>query len=246
MNVLVDRGVISETDVESINNAVEAEISQQPAAESSYKPESDSPLAWIESNTGGKLKIGVGIRTSVVGREDGSPSGTNWDYDAYLDSIRLYVNGQLYENFLLEFNTEYDGAEGDVHVLDAILKFQPMEAFNIWIGRHLPPSDRSNLDGPYYLSTYEFPGLVSRYPAIFAGRDDGVMVNGQFNEGQFKYAFGVYQGNETATNPDDNLLYAGRVTVNFWDPVPGYYTTSTNYGAKEILAVALVGEQFHL
>ena len=42
----------------------------------------------------------------------------------------------------------------------------------MWAGRFLPPSDRFNLDGPYFLNAYNFP-IVQAYPALENGRDNG-------------------------------------------------------------------------
>jgi hypothetical protein len=193
---------------------------------------------WIESNTGDKIKLGVGFRGSVRSVENGSTDGDNWKTDGQLDNMRLYVNAKMNEHFAVEFNTEWDTTNNEeIRVLDGVLKYSKSEAFNIWLGRHLPPSDRSNLDGPYYLATYDYPGMVSRYPSIFAGRDDGLSVSGQFEGGKLKYAVGAYKGTD---NPNSNQLFAGRFTYNFLDPEPGYYTSSTYYGAKDVFAIGLV------
>ena len=51
------------------------------------------------------------------------------------------------------------------------------------------------------------------------------------------------------TNPDlagvddsDDLLWAGRVVLNLWDPEPGYYNSSIYYNDKDILAIGLAGQ----
>jgi hypothetical protein len=198
---------------------------------------------------GGTLKIddtkwvslGAGLRTSYNSVEDASPQG-NRSNDFELDSIRLYLNGQIHKNILFTFNTEREADEG-IRVLDGIARFEFMPELNIWGGRMLPPSDRSNLSGPYYLGAWNFP-LVQAYPAVFAGRDDGASVWGETELGgvQFKYAGGVFQGC-TDNNPcntganDDNPLWAGRVVLNLWDPEPGYYNASTYFGALDVLAL---------
>ena len=123
------------------------------------------------------VSIGGGLRTAFRSTETGPGSGS-YSKDFTLESIRLYVNTQLHKDFKAEFNTEYDGS-GDIMVLDAVVKYQPSPYFNVWMGRHLVPSDRANLDGPYFLNAYDYPGLVSRYPSIFAGRDNGVLFNGE-------------------------------------------------------------------
>ena len=131
-----------------------------------------------------------------------------------------------------------------IRVLDGVAKFS-FKGFDLWAGRFLPPSDRSNLDGPFYLNSYDFP-IVQAYPAIFAGRDNGVAIMKEYAGGKFKWSYGLFEGRTNSTNanpnPDqaDNLLQAARVTYNFWDPEPGFYTTSSYYGAKDVLAVAFV------
>lgn len=190
------------------------------------------------------ISIGGGLRTSYNSFEGASPDG-NRSNDFKLDSARIYVNGQIHENILFTLNTERDSDEG-IRVLDGIARFEFMPEVNLWAGRLLPPSDRSNLSGPYYLGAWNFP-LVQDYPAIFAGRDDGVSVWGEteISGVQFKYAGGVFQGC-TDDNPcntganDDSPLWAGRVVFNLWDPEPGYYNASTYFGALDVLALGFV------
>lgn len=207
---------------------------------------------------GGEIKIdeykwvsfGVGLRTSFSSVEDAAPDGSSRSKDFDLENMRLYINGGIHKGITFEFNTERvestkDG-EDKIRVLDAVAKFKFANEFNIWAGRLLPPSDRSNLDGPYYLNAFDFP-FVQAFPAIFAGRDNGAAVWGQINQGKFKYQLGAFEGRNsrttTGTNPndEDNLLYSGRLTYNFLDPEPGYYNSSSYYGSKDILAVGIVG-----
>jgi len=193
----------------------------------------------IKINDTKSFSIGAGLRTSLNIVEDGAPNGDDNLKKISVDNIRLYTSGQVYEKIKLEFNTEHSG--GDVQILDVVAKLEFTDLFNIWAGRFLPPSDRSNLDGPYYLNTWAFP-LVQAYPAIFAGRDNGLAIWGQVGGGQFKYQVGAFEGRDGVgtSNPKDNLLYAARLTYNFWDPEPGYYNSSTYYGAKDVLAIGLV------
>src|SRR3569832_2234506 len=217
-----------------------------------------SPLSSTTSSVahaGGTIKIddtrsislGVGLRTSFNMIKDAAPDGTSRSKDFKLDDARLYIGGQLHELIGFELNTETQttsdpAATESIRVLDAVLKFGFNDYFNIWIGRFLPPSDRSNLSGPFYLNSWNFP-LVKRYPAIFAGRDDGAAIWGQFGKGFFKYQVGAFQGLGTTgavPNQKDSLLYTGRLPLNLWDPEPGYYNSSTYYGAKNVLALGLV------
>ena len=203
------------------------------------------------------FSIGLGFRSSFAVTEDGAPNGSDPSSGVSFTNIRLYTAAKVHENVTLEFNTERsngdrttandDGSnlntQNKIQVLDAVAKFS-FKGFDLWAGRFLPPSDRSNLDGPFYLNNYDFP-IVQAYPAIFAGRDNGVAIMKEYAGGKFKWSYGLFEGRTNSTNannPDqaDNLLHAARVTYNFWDPEPGYYTTSSYYGAKDVLAVAFV------
>ena len=196
------------------------------------------------------FSIGLGFRSSFAVTESGAPNGSDSSSGVSFTNIRLYTAAKVHENVTLEFNTERsigtNGFDNDhrIRVLDAVAKFS-FKGFDLWAGRFLPPSDRSNLDGPFYLNNYDFP-IVQAYPAIFAGRDNGVAIMKEYAGGKFKWSYGLFEGRTNSTNantnPDqaDNLLHAARVTYNFWDPEPGYYTTSSYYGAKDVLAVAFV------
>jgi hypothetical protein len=187
----------------------------------------------------------MGLRTSFNTVEDAAPNNSSWSKDFSLDSFRFYMSGQILEPVTFEFNTDYDGAGTSerIRVLDAVLKFHFSDYLGVWAGRFLPPSDRSNLSGLYFLNSWDFP-FVQKYPAIFAGRDNGAAIWGQVGGGQFKYQLGAFEGRGDTTggpNQSDELLYAGRLTLNLWDPEPGYYNSSTYYGAMNVLAIGLVG-----
>lgn len=186
------------------------------------------------------VSIGAGLRTSFSAVENGAPSGTDYSKDFELDSIRLYMSGQLMKNIKFTFNTERQ-ADGTIRVLDGIAQFEFNDAMNVWLGRFLPPSDRSNFSGPYYLGTWDFP-IAQAFPNIYAGRDDGAALWGHLMDGKFKYQVGAFTGSDGvgSANVSDNLLYAAKATINFWDVEGGYYNASTYYGAKDILTVGLV------
>ncbi len=187
------------------------------------------------------ISVGLGMRSSYSDVQHGAPDGS--DASAFsLDSVRLYVNAQANSWLKATFNTERDGA-GHINVLDGYAQFEPMDEFNVWIGRMLPPSDRANLDGPYYLNTWTYPGVVSQYPAKFAGRDDGATVWGKLFDKKLVYSVGVFNGHNRifgASNQGDSMLYAGRLAFNFLDPEPdpAYYESSTYYGSADILTAA--------
>ena len=202
------------------------------------------------------LKVGAGIRSSFrMGENEGD--GNNWGTDTNLDNARLYFSGSAFDFLRMELNTDVGNAQGfedpsstfeeagNMRILDMIGKVELHDYFNVWIGRMLPPSDRSNLSGPYYLNAYDFPYVQFSYPNIFQGRDDGISYWGQFKEGLFKWQLGVFEGftgrGAGEPNDEDNLLYTGRLTLNLLDPEPGYYNSSTYFGDKDVLAFGVAG-----
>ena len=221
--------------------------------------------AWVKVAGDGDrwMKFGAGLRASYQTTSD--PSVDARGGDIALEDMRLYTLTQVHKNIVFEFNTEVRnrrndrtaGVDGlaanpqsqdgyhDMFVLDARATLT-VAGFDIWFGKFLPPSERSNLDGPYFMTAWDFPLLTSPYPQIAAGRDQGVMIYKEYGGGKFKWAYGAFEGRKNAsnsdTNPDenDNFQHGFRATYNFWAPEPGYYTTSAYYGAKDVLAVAFV------
>ncbi len=206
-----------------------------------------------------RVKVGVGVRTvfsmtedAAGTKTDGVSGGRSWNKDFEVDSMRLYFNAKVTDNITLEINTEThetDAAETNfdsIQLLDAFVEYTWNDFFHIRFGRHLPASDRYNLDGPYYLNYFDFPLTAQRYPNVRVGRVDGVSYWGQYGGGKFKWQFTASEGNERSggSNDDtDNLQYSGRLTFNFWEPESGFYNSSTYYGKKDVLAIGLV--MFH-
>ncbi|MET0385830.1 MAG: hypothetical protein ABW321_07720 [Polyangiales bacterium] len=136
---------------------------------------------------------------------------------------------------------------GSVTILDAIAKLDLSEPFNVWAGRMLVPSDRSNFSGFWFQAPWYYPGgyynAISGDNSFFgapvgprqgpAGRNDGVTVWGQFGGGLFKYYAGAYD----AFSADNNPLISSRINLALINPEPGYFHSSVYYGTKDILAI---------
>jgi hypothetical protein len=185
------------------------------------------------------VSVGAGVRSAFV-HTDTDLAGVDATDRFLLDSIRLYVNGNVTDKVKITFNTEYDGAGNHVAVLDAVARFEVSDKFNVWAGRMLPPSDRANLYGSYYAHHWSSftDGVQDGYPFVATGRDNGAMYWGQFSK--VKVSAGAFDG-PSATGRN-TLISAGRVMVDFWDPEPGYYINGTYYGDKNILAVGVAGQ----
>jgi hypothetical protein len=202
------------------------------------------------------VKVGGGLRTSFRSRESVAGGANANDFN--VDNARIYLSGQGHPLFGFELNTDINNAQGfdlnssgfggesldasEMRILDAVIKMKLTDNVNLWAGRFLPPSDRSNLSGPFFLNAWLFPYTQFGYNNIFQGRDDGAALWGQYGDGAFKWQIGVFDGENTGGPIDvghpgnDNLMFTGRVVANLLDPEPGYYNSSTYYGEKDILA----------
>jgi len=207
------------------------------------------------------ISIGAGARGSFQTIEDQAPNGSDWSDDFNLDNARLYLNGQIHQYIKFEFNTECvfcgNSALEEWVVLDAIAKFEISPLLNVWAGRLLVPSERQELNGPFYSSTYDAyrtPFIPADFSTEFGtggagvyARDHGVNLWGATGPGgALQYVFGVFNGLESSAgfgpNQDDNLMYATRITYNFLEVEknPGYYTSGTYYGtAGDIFSLAV-------
>ena len=191
------------------------------------------------------FQIGAGFRATVALNENSAPDVGEDALDINADNMRIYTVSQVHKNIQVEYNTEHSG--GTITLLDAVAKFNfaPIE---IWAGRHLPPSDRANLDGPFYLNAaYTYP-MVQSFGnlGIFAGRDNGVSIHGDVGGGKIKWAYGAFEGRTNNTNTDsnpdqkDNVKHTARIDFALGDPEPGFYTGSTYFGAKNLTTIGLV------
>lgn len=136
---------------------------------------------------------------------------------------------------------------GSVALLDVIAKLDLDDAFHIWAGRMLVPSDRSNFSGFWFMAPWYYPGgyynAVSADNHFFgapvgprqgpAGRNDGATLWGELAGGLFKYYVGAYDLFSAGNNP----LVSGRLNLALINPEPGYFHSSTYYGKKDILAL---------
>jgi hypothetical protein len=202
------------------------------------------------------LSLGLGIRSDFTSDTSKENSGAKNTFT--VDDVRLYMNGTFNQYIKATFNTDIQNpvdSNGNtvstVSLLDAILRFEFTDGFNLWLGRLLPPSDRANLDGPYYANSWAYPGVVSKYPSVAIGRDNGLDVWGKLFNKKLVYVVGVFNGfnsknadNPTTANQGHDMLYAGRLTYNFLEAEdnPAYYTSSTYYGSQDVLSVGIASQ----
>jgi hypothetical protein len=128
---------------------------------------------------------------------------------------------------------------GTASLMDLIGRFDIDDAFHVWVGRMLVPSDRANFSGVWFAAPWYYPGLNGSGPRQGPrGRNDGVGVWGQFAGGMLKYYVSAFDLYSATKQP----LWSGRINVSLLSPEPGYYHSSTYYGSKDILAIAVGGQ----
>jgi hypothetical protein len=199
------------------------------------------PPPVLEKTDGKTLDVGVGIRTGLRLQSGSEPDAMN---DISLDTLLLEprFSGSVHRNVKWQANlvvTPFGEtfALDTVSLMDLIAKFEIHSLFNIWLGRMLVPSDRSNFSGPWFMSAWNYPGV---YGPVYVGpktgpfgRDNGAVVWGDVAGGKLKYYFGAFGLENVAASP----MFAGRLNVALIGEEPGYYHSSTYYGAKDIVAI---------
>jgi hypothetical protein len=201
------------------------------------------------------FSMGAWIR---MGGRVQNPTNLNQLDDFYLDLLYLIVTANGRVNDWLKWQINLNAlvpptppvgmpppAYASVGIQDLVVKIEPHPLFNLWAGRMLVPVDRDNLSGPWFINYWTFSGFLGGTggapPAPFGaksgpnGRDDGVNLWGQVNQGQFKYYLGAYNLDSRVhgTNP----LLTARLVLNLLDPEPGYYHQSAYHGDKDIIAI---------
>ncbi len=165
--------------------------------------------------------------------------------------IELHADGQITNEIGITGNlTAMFGPgqtppdQGTVSILDLIGRFDIDDAFHIWVGRMLVPSDRANFSGTWFAAPWYYPGTYTGYagPPVGPrqgpyGRNDGATIWGQAQGGLFKYYVGAFDLYNSSGGP----LWIGRLNLSLLNPEPGYYHSSTYYG-KDILAIGVAGQ----
>jgi hypothetical protein len=169
------------------------------------------------------ISLGMGLRTSFNMVEDGSGSGGQYSNTFGVNNARIYINGKIHKYVGFEFNTECFnctagagngngssgnafGANSSIGMLDAIGKFEINEQVNVWFGRMLVPTERGELNGPFYHAVFDgfrtpfnqsdFSGNFGTGGAGLYGRDNGVTFFGKVHPGSthLQYVGGIFTG----------------------------------------------------
>jgi hypothetical protein len=174
------------------------------------------------------------------------------DNDAYDATAEARFHGAVTDNFswVVNFNATLNAPTlapaGSVGVMDLIAQYKAAKEFNIWAGRLLVPSDRSNFSGPFFSLPWNYPGFYVHGAAPLGpkdgptGRDQGVTVWGNALDDKLKYYAGAY--GIDVEGPGTEPYYSARVSYTLQGSEPGYFGSSTYYGAKNVLTIGVGGQ----
>jgi hypothetical protein len=132
---------------------------------------------------------------------------------------------------------------GDAAILDLIGQFEIVPELNLWVGRMLVPSDRSNFSGAWFMAPWSYPGAYRAFAGPAGprqgpfGRNDGITAWGSVDDGRVKYYAGAYD----LFDPSQSPLFSTRVNVALHGKEPGYYNSSSYYG-KQMLTLGAAAQ----
>ena len=175
------------------------------------------------------ISVGMGIRQSFNAVEDGSASGGQYSNTFGINNARIYINGSIHKYVKFAFNTECFncsvgggnvagtntfGSNANVGLLDAIGQFEFNELVNFWVGRTLVPTERGELNGPFYHAVFDgfrtpfnqadFSGNFGAGGAGLYGRDNGAVFFGKVHPGgtHLQYVASVFTDCSPARRQD--------------------------------------------
>ncbi len=197
----------------------------------------------------GLLKLDYKGQFQVLHRDTGaSPDGDGDATEFNFRRNRLALMGAWGDSFGLYVQTEYsedrnilpfgvsDGSDGDFEMLDAVLRFKFSNSFNLWMGKFKYNLTRENLEACEMPLTLD-RSIMIRAPFV-STRDKGVAVWGNLFDDKFQYRFDVMNGrNDSASSPESNPRFTGRVHVTLLDPEKGYGYRGTYLGEKKVLTI---------
>ncbi len=208
----------------------------------------------IDENSKGEIGFWTQLWFQYV--EDGK-NGIEDLNDFMIRRAYLYLKGQVTEHigFFTHIASDRVGQDGldrpslglgsGVAWRDLWITFKLSDAFMIQPGRMYVPLTRNfGTTSTKAMLTGDLPffqGGVKGgiFYAQKVGRDDGVMIWGNPLDGLFQYRLMVSEGVEDGSNPEDNLRFAGRISLNLLEPETGFYNQGTYLGRKKVLALGV-------
>lgn len=167
----------------------------------------------------------------------------NFSYFAHLGADRLGQGMDTATGGALAASSE-NGLVTGLAVRDGWINWAPLpDALQVQVGRMLVPflrnfgthSGFANMNIDY--ATFQQTAMI---PGRRVGRDDGIMLLGEINNGFLTYRVAMMDGaaNDTNTTGGEQRL-AGRVAVSLWEPEKGFWWQGTYLDTKRVLTIGV-------
>lgn len=158
----------------------------------------------------------------------------------YGDMMSLYVQTEFLESQNIgTFNVPDSKNDAGFSILDAAMRFEINDSFNVYLGKLKYNLSRENLEACEAPLTLD-RSLFIRAPYV-GTRDNGVAVWGNFLNGLLQYRADVMEGRSATTAaapaPESNFRYSFRGHVSVLDPENKYGYKGTYLGKKKVLTV---------
>lgn len=213
------------------------------------------------------INLGFRLQSQFLSTDnkDGTTGDTFNDFNIRRARLRLGGNVTKWMSFFIQTDkgSGSGGSGFDMRLIDTFVTLNLHPMAKIYLGQHMAPAgrqitttsgglmaiDRPNitnynltwgLNGRMSFNTANFPDGNLALANDTSVRDEGVTLFGSksmTDTFHFKYYLGAYDGIQDTGN--DNKRFIGRVQVNFLDPEPGYYNTSTYLGKKKTLGFGI-------
>jgi hypothetical protein len=189
-------------------------------------------------DVGAWLRIGGRVQGTIPKNLDGERMDTVYG--------EIHAGGKIFKNVSLTLNLNANGLAASAGIEDAIIGFDFVDAFHIWVGQQLVPVDRPNYGGPFFMITWNYPGALSvggtgtfLGPAEGpSGRNAGVTFWGDVASNKVHYFLGGFQSGDLTKSP----LFSGRLNLDIVGDEAGYFGNETYFGDKNIVSVAVGGQ----
>ncbi len=178
--------------------------------------------------------------------------------DQSMDTIygELHAGGKVHKNVSVTLNLNANGLAKSAGIMDAIIGFDFVDAFHIWVGQLLVPADRANGSGPFFMIPWNYPGFYSVGATTVAalpaegpsGRNAGAVIWGDVMDGTFKYMAGAFNSKSTALAPNNAAdatatpLFSGRLNLALLAKEPGFWGNGSYFGEKDVLSIGVSGQ----
>jgi hypothetical protein len=207
--------------------------------------------AEVRAEGGKTLDVGLRVQTWAQWYDKDVP-GKNPDQDRFDAVIRrayLYVQGKAHPRLYYFVHIAGDrfgqvgldspaiGVGTGLALRDAWTTLDYAEQFKVQVGRMYVPFTRAfGTEGAFAMQALDAATASQgdMIPGRRAGRDDGVAVWGNLEQGHVQYRIAAMDG----ANASAGLRWAGRLSVTFGTPDTGWFTSGVRLDGKRLLSIS--------